>query len=392
MTEETGCENAMMAAFEQYMMGGENNNNINSNNNNSEEEAQVQKQEQKLLLQEQQHKLQMAMRKADKRYWSIYQQFIKRIQEEWLDIDDQSHKVIQAIVGIRSRLPMHSGLLYRFQEQRSCMVTVVTNSTNVQGKQGQGQEQEQEQRGDFRGYGYGYSDERILWRGDPKGKLEGHGHGQQQGMEMMEEQDVELALSHDLIQHEKMMDGLRGLFANLSECHEALLRHLDEMTKHHLETESECFEFQNYCDVDNSDVSDGDDGDDGGGGDIQNCQEWNEFASLEKAAGLSAIMQDIMAMLSMELYRKQCLAYTILETVGDDLIGAIGHGHGGGHSNSDGVKRQKGWPSGDMEAETEWDDLSPKAVADRCLKQWPRGCKAGCIDIKVLADALGLVH
>ena len=104
MTEETGGENAMMAAFEQYMMGGENNN--NNNNNNSEEEIQLQKQQQKLLLQEQQHKLQMAMRKADKRYWSIYHHFTKRIEEEWLDIDDQSYKVIQAIVGIRSRLPI----------------------------------------------------------------------------------------------------------------------------------------------------------------------------------------------------------------------------------------------------------------------------------------------
>lgn len=366
MTEETGGENAMMAAFEQYMMGGKNSN--NNNNNNSEEETQLLlQQQQKLLLQEQQHKLQMTMRKADKRYWSIYQHFTKRLQEEWLDLDDQSYKVIQAIVGIRSRLPMHSGLLYRFQEQRACMVTV-TNK----------QEQTQEQEGAFRGYGYGYSDERILWRGDPKGQE--YQYGQQQGMIMMEEQDVELALSHDLIQHEKMMDGLRGLFANLSECHEALLRHLDEMTKHHLETESECFEFQDYCEGDNGGNSDN------GNGTSQNCQEWNEFVSLEKAAGLSAIMQDIMAMLSMELYRKQCLAYTILETVGDDLVG--GNNGGGGH----GVKRQKGRPSGDMEAETEWEDLSPKAVADRCLKQWPRGCKAGCIDVKVLADALDLIH
>mmetsp|Transcript_21451 Transcript_21451/g.31755 ORF Transcript_21451/g.31755 Transcript_21451/m.31755 type:complete len:371 (-) Transcript_21451:69-1181(-) len=370
MTEQTGTnsDDAMMAAFEQYMMGGKNN--INNNNSLSEEEIQQQLlQQQKLLALEQQHKLQMAMRKADKRYWSIYQHFTKRILEEWLDLDDQSHKVIQAIVGIRSRLPMHSSLLYRFQEQRACMVKVALNK--------------HKQEGAFRGYGYGYSDERILWRGDPKGQEyqygHGHGHGQQQGMIMMEEQDVELALSHDLIQHEKMMDGLRSLFANLSECHEALLRHLDEMAKHHLETE--WFEFHEcYGDGGEGDNGAGDgNGNGNGNGDgdgvSQNCQEWNEFASLEKAAGLSGIMQDIMAMLSMELYRKQCLAYTILETVGDDLVG--GGGNGGG---------------GDMETETEWEDLSPKAVADRCLKQWPRDCKAGCIDVKVLADALDLIH
>ena len=48
-------------------------------------------------------------------------------------------------------------------------------------------------------------------------------------------EDVQNALSQDMIQHEKMIAALRSLFANLSECHELILRSLDEITKYHLD-------------------------------------------------------------------------------------------------------------------------------------------------------------
>ena len=94
---------------------------------------------------------------------------------------------------------------------------------------------------------------------------------------------MELALSHDLMQHEKMMDGLRSLLANLSECHEALLRHLDVMTKHH----SECLDFLDSGRQDGNDIDIGNDS--GNGTSTASLITFTLdglFASFEKAAGL----------------------------------------------------------------------------------------------------------
>ena len=92
-------------------------------------------------------------------------------------------------------------------------------------------------------------------------------------------EDVQNALSHDMIQHEKMLAALRGLFANLSECHEMILRSLDEITKYHLD----CLE------------------------DFRNVGLEVEFEpTFLKTSGSVGIMRDAIAMLSNELYRKQC--------------------------------------------------------------------------------------
>ena len=193
---------------------------------------------------------------------------------------------------------------------------------------------------------------------------------------------MELALSHDLIQHEKMIDGLRSLLANLSECHEALLRHLDVMTKHH----SECLDFLDWGSQDGNDIDIGNDirNDSCNGTSTASSITFTldgSFASFEKAAGLTSIMNEVMGMLSMELYRKQCLAYSILETVGDGLV--VG-GRDGGSNERTGA-------ASSLEEEMGWEDLCPQAVAERCSKQWPRGGKAGCVDVKFLEGTLDLL-
>jgi len=272
------ADDAMMAAFEQYMMGGKNN----------EKQLLIQhKKEQQLLLLTQQelaqqmardtlHKQQLAMKKAEKKYWHLYQTFTRKIKEDWLQLDDQSHTVLKAIVGIRSRLPMHTRLLERYQRQHILQKQHWTMT------------------------GYGFSGARILFNSSqcqgsehklklkPKqGQYQGHDHSSApisiSKSNMIKEQDVELALSHDLIQHEKMMDGLRSSLANLSECHEALLRHLDVMTKHH----SECLDFVDSGRQDGNDIDIGNDS--GNGTSTASLITFTLdgfFASFEKAAGL----------------------------------------------------------------------------------------------------------
>ena len=77
-----------------------------------------------------------------------------------------------------------------------------------------------------------------------------------------------------------MLAALRSLcFANLSECHEMILRSLDEITKYHLD----CLE------------------------DFRNVGLEVEFEpTFLKTSGSVGIMRDAIAMLSNELYRKQC--------------------------------------------------------------------------------------
>jgi len=45
--------------------------------------------------------------------------------------------------------------------------------------------------------------------------------------ELFMKEDVQLAVTHDLLQHERMMECLRRLSDILSDCHEALSRSLD---------------------------------------------------------------------------------------------------------------------------------------------------------------------
>ena len=132
-----------------------------------------------------------------------------------------------------------------------------------------------------------------------------------------------------------MLAALRSLcFANLSECHEMILRSLDEITKYHLD----CLE------------------------DFRNVELAAEFEpSFLKTSGSVGIMRDAIAMLSNEFYRKQCMVHIFLDSVEDELIEK-----NGSRSYSDGAK-------GDIGVYGEWEDLSRKHVVQRCCVMWPVG-------------------
>jgi hypothetical protein len=285
---------AMRLAFEQYMM--KSSNIVQQPKVDAVSQAEKEAREEELRKE----KLQQQMKQAEKRYWHIFQNFGRMVQEEWLDIDDQAYQVVEAIAGIRSRLSMQAKLLDRFKD-------VV-------------------QKKEWACHGYNNA---FMSRGNGN----------------VLEEDVELALSHDLIQHERMMDGLRGLFANLSEYHEALLRHLDEISKHHLE----CMEEFEGCDV---------------------------SQAFLRATSLVAVMHDTIAMLSLELYRKQRLVHVILETVEDELIQVDG-GRSTDASKGDDV---------------EWEDLGPQGAVDRCFIVWSRQSKHSCIEEAALTTMLDMLN
>ena len=60
-------------------------------------------------------------------------------------------------------------------------------------------------------------------------------HSKKSSSQYLQINDLQLALSHDLEQHEKMLVGLRSLMSNLAECHDALGRIVDSLWQYHFE-------------------------------------------------------------------------------------------------------------------------------------------------------------
>lgn len=316
----TSSEDAMRLAFEHYMRGGTK---MVAVAEVDQEEASIRAEKEAKRQDERQlHKLQQEVKRAEKRYYQFFQKIGRVIQEEWLDIDDQAYQVVEAIKGIRNRLPRAVRLLGRMRD-------VV-------------------QKDEWARHGF---NQVFVGSIDKRGSdfISAFGSCGSNGIDSydsIQEQDIELALSHDLVQHEKMMEALRGLFANLSKCHEALLRNLDEMTKHHLE----CMDEFGGMDVVGLDSNR-----DGGG---------DTGIGLQKVLPLVGLMNDAMAMLSLELYRKQCLVHMILETSKDELIQCL-----------DGERLHDGVDGADM---------SPQKAVHRCCTVWKRQCKESCIDTSLL--------
>ena len=288
----------MRLAFEQYMMGG----NVNASTSTSYNEPSLEQQEEEKERERQLviHQRQQQMKKAEKKYWQIFDKFQRIVQQEWFDLDDQAYQVVQALDGLRNRLPMHMKLLKGLQQDR------FRNNVDSDGKC-------------WRNHGFHHSfySHRSITSSNP----------------FLE--DVRNALSHDIVQHEKMLAALRSLFASLSECHEMILRILDQITKHHLECMDE------FLDV-----------------------KFKFEPSFLKAVGSCSTMRNIIAMLTKELYRKQCMVHMILNSVDNELFENIGS-----HGGRDGTDSASG----------NWEDMSPKDVVQRCCAWWPRESKYSCV-------------
>ena len=307
---------AMRRAFESYMMSGGSGGIGPSTEATSTLNGEEEEDERMAYANEQR------LKKWEKRSWTIFHKFANELKGTWLEIDEQTEQIVKSIAGIRSRLPMHAKLYDRFDRESK------NNDLNSHSGYRHSLVREYEETSgeeSFRGNVYG-------WNGNDTS-------------ETLNKKDVELAMSHDLIQHEKMMEGLRSLFSVLSESVDALSRHLDEILQHQFDSDDLIFPT-----------------------DLR--------TSFLKASHLPEVMTDLFQMLSLETYRKQCLAHRIFETVVDAVMEKSGSG-------SD-IKTDP--------TNSDWGDLGPRGVVDRCSLLWPRNSKHSEIDLAILngvLDAMG---
>ena len=143
------------------------------------------------------HAKQSAMAKSDKkRYYQLLRSFNDKVQHTWLDIDNQMLDVLQNVVSIRGRLPLEWKLLQSSKKRND----------SPEGDSGE----------EWKYHGF---------QGKPK---------EDSYAMHLRTDDIQLALSNDLVQHEKMLAGLRSLISDLAECHEALGRVVDTLWQFHL--------------------------------------------------------------------------------------------------------------------------------------------------------------
>jgi hypothetical protein len=219
-------------------------------------------------------------RKNKKRYYQILRSFNDKVKHTWMDIDGQLLSVMQNIVNIRGRLPSEWKLLSQATRHEA------TND-------GASPEQEEKLEGggifedDWKSYGY---------REKSKDSSQLFPH--------LQIEDIQLALTHDLDQHEKMLAGLRSLMSNLAECHDALGRIVDTLWQFHLECSNEEYSDDNE-----------------GKEDLENIVN-----------GVTSTYQ----MLSIELYKKQNVVPMVIDSTQDDIlgIGEIGVARGTGGTKS----------------------------------------------------------
>lgn len=284
MASSSEDTDVLRRAYEQFMMkqGGGDSKKVEKHGKTlqalkEEKEAKEQEQIRNALARE--------IKRAEKEFIHIFNRFVSRTKNEWMELDDQAYEVVKAISSIRSRLPMETKIMNSLEKGL--------------------------QKNPWSDYGVAniFEQHRCL-----------------------NTNDVQLALSHDLIQHEKMMEALRRLLANLSDCHEALMRILDEIMKHSLE----CEESFGTVEVP---------------------------VSFQKASSLSNLMADAISMMSLELYRKQNIAQIILDSSEDDILKEK-------HNDPDQSNDQE------MNQKMNW------------TKQWDRAGKYSCIDKKVLTEVM----
>jgi hypothetical protein len=194
-------------------------------------------------------------KKRKKPFGPIFRAFQGRL-EEWKDLDGQLKAVLGSIANLRDRICWESRQL------------ILPTSTTAREWEGCG----------FR------ARSNLLLTGE----------------------DVDMALTHDLLQHEKMMAGARTLISSMSLAQEAMARRLDEWLTYQLEEEEEP----------------------GGEG-----------------RSLLDQVQDTYLLIAGELYRKQMLVQKILDSCHDGLVDK-------------------------QASQMLQEDGSPRSVARKCCKNW----------------------
>ena len=240
--------------------------------------------------------------KEKKRYYQLINSFNDKVTHTWIHIDDQILAVLQNIVSIRSRLPLEWKVLHSSY--------LKNDNVNPQDDN------------------YGRGEDNWKQHG-LQGKLKETPYSFH-----LHTSDVQLALNHDMTQHEKMLSAIRTLMTNLSECHEGLSRVVDTLWKFHLD----CVQDR-----------------------IEEDDEENDGIMQNMVDNVTEVYQ----MLSSELFRKQMLIPVILESTQDEILG---------------IEKGK---------ITEGSRKGLQSARD-CCKSWDRSSKESCIDESKLSYVLKL--
>ncbi|CAB9522307.1 expressed unknown protein [Seminavis robusta] len=217
--------------------------------------------------------------KVRKQLWQILNAFRKCLQEDWLDVDDHCGQVIASIVNLRERIRLNSQQLWVFREYGPAKVP------NSQ---------------------YGYRS--TLYANNKEDAVLG----------FLTVDDLELALSHGLMQHEKMLAGVRKLISLLHQAQEALGRRFNEqLTFQQTEVSPLVVDM-----------------------DLQHFAAQVVFWSRE-----------VYTSLAQELFRKQLVIQTLLDSSMHD---GLFHLHDGDDLRDN-------------------DDSTPLKVAEKCHSEWVRG-------------------
>jgi hypothetical protein len=260
-----------------------------------------------------------------KRYYQLLRTFSNKVQHTWFNIDDQIIPILHNICSIRSRLPLEWKVMQNYSS--SNMVVVVSSSlTNNDNDDS------------WENYGYRQKQPRQTRLGGAVQWYNNHhdASSSSSSQAALQIQDVQLAISNDITQHEKMITGIRKLMSELADCHNALGRCLDNIWKFHCSTttmvgmvvqqEMTMMGQAQQAQVAGENINSDDDDEDGG---VVKCEEEKDGDCDRDNNNITNIVQlvtDVYHMLSNEIYRKQILILELIESSGGDeslLLGIV---------------------------------------------------------------------
>mmetsp|Transcript_28299 Transcript_28299/g.46846 ORF Transcript_28299/g.46846 Transcript_28299/m.46846 type:complete len:287 (+) Transcript_28299:393-1253(+) len=218
-----------------------------------------------------------------KQYASIVKAFQGTYQRDWLEVDDNLGAVMRSISNLRDRIYWTSEQLVKQQQQSEAAADETTNRSALPKRRS-------------------IASARVHLTRD----------------------DMELALQHDLQQHEQMMVGARSLISNLNQAQEALGRRLDEAMQYNLE-------FEYY-----------------------------DEASSSFQSNNSMAMEQVYQELARALYQKQLLVVHVLTCTNNRLLMAPPS------------SREQSSGSGPAALASVIEDDEPRTAAQTCIKKWTR--------------------
>lgn len=317
MGNDTGDDEAMLKAFEEFMLTGANPSLNDNNNNNSPHTASTEKRGKKkkkgrnrsnhggspsivpssatsVDSTAQPTATQRAVKTAEKLHKQsrrIFQGFCDAVRNEWMEIDDHLTDLVSSIENVRGRLPLETRALDRTAAENRAWEENNNNNNNDRGSPG-------------------------VVVVSPRATTGPRS--------FLTEDDVRLALRHDLLQHERTMRSLRRSVSDLAEALRALGRRLDDAHRH-----------RSFA---------------------RDATRALDAASRDATLVVDH-MDEIYSMLSRESYRKQALSLFLLRSADDSV-----------------ATRSAAAGSGDA------DHHDAHRASATCAKEWPRDSGFACVD------------